>query len=122
MEGFEQFGPDAIKFMSYTTAPGFEPATGFPSCDFRGDKFVGKDQGDGHHELWKIDNASPQLVAAVLRGGPELNKRLLTANPASLKGLIEEILPDFADEILEHAGDFGIEIPNFRIGVWLSHQ
>lgn len=51
---------------------------GFESCDFRGDKYVGRDQGDSHRTLaeWEYgpDVETNEHIEDVLENGPEWNQ------------------------------------------------
>lgn len=69
---------------------------GTESCDFRGDKFIGHEQGDEHRTIFEKDPATEAEIAAVLEYGPKLNALLDTLTPSE---------------------GFGIE-GGLRIGVW----
>jgi len=69
---------------------------GAESCDFRGDKFIGHEQGDEHRTILEKDPATEAEIAAVLEYGPKLNALLDTLTPSE---------------------GFGIE-GGLRIGVW----
>ncbi len=69
---------------------------GTESCDFRGDKFIGHEQGDEHRTVLEKDPATDAEIALVLEHGPVLNRILDTLVPAE---------------------SFGIE-GGARIGVW----
>ncbi len=74
---------------------------GVDSCDYRGDKFIGHDQGDEHSTVLEKDFGPTvtenKEIALVLELGPEFNQ-LLRQMTTPLHGIV----PD--------AG--------FRIGVW----
>lgn len=75
---------------------------GSESCDFRGDNFIGSEQGDEHRTVAEIDPASEEQIGMALEFGPRLNQllsRLIPADP------IEAIIG-------KEAG--------LRIGVWDS--
>lgn len=69
---------------------------GAESCDFRGDKFIGAEQGDHHRTISEIDPASDAQIEQVLSFGPEINR------------LLDAMVP---------AEGFGVEA-GLRIGVW----
>lgn len=83
---------------------------GTGSCDFRGDKAIGSDQGDEHKTLFEIDPADGDLVDDVLAFGPRLNRVLakMTASK-SIKAL--------ADIVGKLTGKGGA-LRGLRIGVW----
>lgn len=64
------------------------PNDGTESCDFRGDKFVGSQQGDQHRTLMEKDPASDEEVAAVLALGPSINVVLSQMVPGDLIGIL----------------------------------
>ena len=70
--------------------------SGTESCDYRGDKFIGHEQGDEHRTLFEKDPATEEEIAAVLEMGPKLNALFDTLTPSE---------------------GFGIE-GGLRIGVW----
>lgn len=47
---------------------------GTASCDFRGERFVGSEQGDHHRTVLEIDPASDEEVELCLSVGPSLNQ------------------------------------------------
>lgn len=82
---------------------------GTESCDFRGDKFIGHEQGDEHRTVLEIDPASPDLIEEVLSLGPSINALLgrLTENQPAALGPIATGLG------LEGDGPVGL-----RLGTW----
>lgn len=56
---------------------------GTKSCDFRGDKFIGHEQGDEHRTIFEIDPASDEQLELVLEHGPEINELLSKMSAAS---------------------------------------
>ena len=84
---------------------------GTESCDFRGEGFIGEEQGDHHRTIpqLEIDPASDELVEAVLEYGPAAN---------DLFSAIREHQPDQLAQLatllgLEGSGPVGV-----RVGVW----
>lgn len=81
---------------------------GTGSCDFRGDKAIGSDQGDEHKTLFEIDPADGDLVDIVLEAGPKFNRVL--AKMTAAKGF---------KEIAKAIGKLtGGKVMGLRIGVW----
>lgn len=87
---------------------------GTESCDFRGDKFIGKEQGDHHSTVLEKDPASANEVELALQLGPKINAAF-----NDLKGLTGDIgmLPAKGLEIFGQlrGEETGLEL---RIGVW----
>ena len=82
---------------------------GSDSCDYRGDKFIGHEQGDEHRTVLEIDPADELIVKDTLELGPDLNQlfsRLTASEPAEL-GVVATALG------LAGSGPVGL-----RIGVW----
>lgn len=81
---------------------------GTGSCDFRGDKKIGSDQGDEHKTLLELDPADGDLVDTVLEIGPKINrvlaKMVATKAVKTVLGAISKVT--------------GGKIAGFRIGVW----
>lgn len=88
---------------------------GTASCDFRGDKFIGKEQGDHHSTVrgLEIDPAPEALIEKVLEKGPKINQHG----------------QDFSQGLLDLGLDLGAlfelssalggpEGASIRIGVW----
>ena len=73
---------------------------GTESCDFRGDLFIGHDQGDEHRTLAEIDPASDSEIEMALEFGPKANELFGRLAPA--KGV----------------GDIFGKDAFLRIGVW----
>lgn len=87
---------------------------GTESCDFRGDKFIGKDQGDHHATVLEKDPLSEFELNLILTEGPNINKALssldqvvATLGMEPSKGI--EILGELRGE------ETGLSL---RIGVW----
>lgn len=83
--------------------------SGISSCDFRGDKFIGHDQGDEHRTIFEIDPASDELVTLALMDGPKLN---------ALMDAFKAAEPEFAGEAASLLGLAGEGDPGLRIGVF----
>ena len=93
----------AIKLHSYRGKN-----DGSISCDFRGDKFIGHEQGDEHHTLYEIDPASDDLIHEVLRLGPDVNRLFKALRDAQVSATESAL-----DVLGEGDGPVGL-----RIGIW----
>lgn len=84
---------------------------GTESCDFRGEHFIGSDEGDHHRTIpqLEIDPANENLVELVLDHGPAIN-RIFSAMAAAQPDSISQMASMLG---LDGDGDVGI-----RIGVW----
>lgn len=90
-----------IRLHSYTTVDGVEPHTGIDSCDFRGEHFVGKADGDGHKTLVEFDvDENHPAVAAALEHGPAMNR--------GFRAIFDAQVSPNDDDL----------VPCLRIGVW----
>jgi hypothetical protein len=83
--------------------------TGAEDCDFRGDKFVGHEQGDEHRTLLEVDPAPDALVEAVLEVGAKLN---------ALFGELTAAEPDALGTVASALGLDGEGPVGLRVGVW----
>lgn len=83
-----------IRLHSYTTAEGFEAATGEQNADFRGENFVGKAKGDGHKTLieYTVDENSP-MIAEALEYAPDANKLFRRLYEAQVKEADRDTVP-----------------------------
>lgn len=101
----------AFKIHTYTTDAGHAPATGTPSADFRGDKWVGSPQGDEHHCIFAVKSLDSGVVDALLLALPAVNAAIL-AGETDVLGELH--LPSEVGGILATLGT----IPNLRLGIW----
>ena len=74
---------------------------GTESCDYRGDKFIGAEQGDHHRTVAEIDPADDAQIEAVLEFGPKIN------------ALFDKFVPSES-----FAGILGGDEVGLRVGVW----
>lgn len=82
---------------------------GIESCDFRGDNFIGSEQGDEHRTILEVDPASDELVSTVLSHAPAVN------------GLFQAIGAEQPDWLAKAAGLLSLDgngPVGLRIGVW----
>jgi hypothetical protein len=98
----------SIKFHVFRRE-GTDP--GILSCDFRGERFLGAEQGDYHRTIpqLEIDPASDELVARALQIGPELN---------SLFDEMHKAQPDSFGDIASALRLEGNGPVSLRVGVW----
>lgn len=80
---------------------------GSESCDFRGDKFIGHEQGDEHMTIFERQDPTDEQIALVLENGPEWNR---------MNGfLLAEMIPS---SIFGGVLAIANVKPALRIGVW----
>lgn len=84
---------------------------GTENCDFRGDRFVGHEQGDEHRTVpqLEIDPAPEALIEKVLAFGPEVN---------SLLGDMLDLQPEAVQSLADALGLKGQGPVKLRFGVW----
>jgi len=82
---------------------------GTESCDFRGDNFIGHEQGDEHRTVVEEDPASDALIAETLASGPAVNALF-----DRFKAVEPEVFGKIASVLgLEGEGPVGL-----RVGIW----
>lgn len=65
---------------------------GTESADFRGDNFIGHEQGDEHRTLAELDPATDEQVNEALVVFPILNQHLAQLGPLALaNGLVHDL-------------------------------
>jgi hypothetical protein len=84
---------------------------GSAGCDFRGEKFIGAEQGDHHRTIpqLEVDPASEDLISQVLTLGPSIN------------ALFDAICDKQPGQFGQLAGMLGLEGEGpvgIRVGVW----
>lgn len=80
---------------------------GSESCDFRGENFIGHEQGDEHATIFERQDPPEDFIAEVLENGPEWNR---------MNGLLlAEMIPS---SFLSGAMSIANAKPALRIGVW----
>jgi hypothetical protein len=82
---------------------------GTESCDFRGENFVGAEQGDHHRTILEIDPATEGMVALALEQGVAMN---------AVFEMFKSQQPDFAGNVATALGLEGDGLVGLRFGVW----